>query len=571
MPDMLYSPHKIPFGLKDGRVIHIADSVHGKGCGCICMACGHPLIASNKRPRKVAMYFKHDSGSDCAGALETALHRAAKEALLRHKQVLLPALSKEISLQASDGRRFSDRVKIASQLVTATEVLVESWQDGIRPDVVFTVNDEKIFIEIKVTHGVPPEKAAAIEARNLQAIEIDVAGLPAECLVSQQAFDEAVCALPRIRRWIYCPEIELAAPGIRQQLESFVAAHEKTLQRLEALKRKHDENERERHSQQAAERRRIAAEDMKAADTLRRLNRARLKEPLDNLARFQLSDTQKEWAALMERHPKYQSRCASNLSQDKQNLLFVPLDGEWVFECRRQDWQGLMIDLLVANATQARKLTEQQMITTVMNHAVTTRWVIQLLRLKQAYLANPETESGQILKHSEAMAIPNPASIIGHYLQHLAKLGLLQELQRWVRTRSGNPVSAVLDKYLAVQQSSTVETNMPTPSLSRAGTANGVKNKALYLEAVMASERRVSAEFGGTGRRCQKCFLLNAFKEPKCIFCGGHELMPFKVTADYLSSHLGRLRSNPAIYERLDIYPSLNLESLAPYSKPAIS
>ena len=81
---------KLPFGLKDGKILHISQVEQGLNCGCICPNCQHPLIA--RKGSKTTHHFAHYKGKECEKALETALHIAAKEILSRYKRIILPRI-----------------------------------------------------------------------------------------------------------------------------------------------------------------------------------------------------------------------------------------------------------------------------------------------------------------------------------------------------------------------------------------------------------------------------------------------------------------------------------------------
>ncbi|MBU4485366.1 MAG: hypothetical protein KKD38_00420 [Candidatus Delongbacteria bacterium] len=36
---------KLPFGMKDGKLVQVSDVEQGSKCGCICPACAQPLVA----------------------------------------------------------------------------------------------------------------------------------------------------------------------------------------------------------------------------------------------------------------------------------------------------------------------------------------------------------------------------------------------------------------------------------------------------------------------------------------------------------------------------------------------
>lgn len=78
------------YAIKDGAGISIEDVESGLKCGCVCPACGEPLVA--KKGTKVMHHFAHHSGSTCEYGYETSLHLMAKDILLRTKKITIPAV-----------------------------------------------------------------------------------------------------------------------------------------------------------------------------------------------------------------------------------------------------------------------------------------------------------------------------------------------------------------------------------------------------------------------------------------------------------------------------------------------
>lgn len=76
-------PRHLPDRLKyaidtTGKLISVDDVPNGKKCGCFCPACKEPLMAKNQGNKRVH-HFAHQSGTECAYALESMLHLLAKE------------------------------------------------------------------------------------------------------------------------------------------------------------------------------------------------------------------------------------------------------------------------------------------------------------------------------------------------------------------------------------------------------------------------------------------------------------------------------------------------------------
>jgi hypothetical protein len=81
---------KLPFGLRDGELVHISTVTSGLPCQCYCAACDATLIA--KKGIKKAHHFAHYQSDECEHAVETALHFAAKKVLEESAQITLPEL-----------------------------------------------------------------------------------------------------------------------------------------------------------------------------------------------------------------------------------------------------------------------------------------------------------------------------------------------------------------------------------------------------------------------------------------------------------------------------------------------
>ena len=73
----------------DSKLIHIDSVSTGLACKCFCPHCKSELVAKNGGSRKVH-HFAHANGSDCVGAIESALHKMAKDILQEHKLIMLP-------------------------------------------------------------------------------------------------------------------------------------------------------------------------------------------------------------------------------------------------------------------------------------------------------------------------------------------------------------------------------------------------------------------------------------------------------------------------------------------------
>ncbi len=145
---------------------YISEVENGRQCGCSCPACGAELIA--KQGEKREHHFAHPAGAECAQAVETALHLAAKAIIAEHRQIVLPAV--EIKFPYSMWRR-----AIAQERRYNIEsVDVERKLDTIIPDVITRIGDRTLLVEIIVTHGVDDQKLKKILELGLSCVEIDL-------------------------------------------------------------------------------------------------------------------------------------------------------------------------------------------------------------------------------------------------------------------------------------------------------------------------------------------------------------------------------------------------------------
>ena len=77
---------QINHGLKEGKLVSIADAERGLKCNCTCTKCGKPLVA--KKGEVNAHYFAHSADSDCTG--ETYEHIMAKMEIKGKKYLFVP-------------------------------------------------------------------------------------------------------------------------------------------------------------------------------------------------------------------------------------------------------------------------------------------------------------------------------------------------------------------------------------------------------------------------------------------------------------------------------------------------
>ena len=146
---------------KDGDLVHIDNVPNGNECACFCPHCKSELCAKNGGSGiKMVHHFAHISGADCVGAIESALHKMAKDVMKETLSIQLPD-----RLDGSHGELLKlDRVE--SELYDK--------DTRLRPDCIGYYGDKVIWIEFKRTHAVDGKKKGKIISAKIDCIELDL-------------------------------------------------------------------------------------------------------------------------------------------------------------------------------------------------------------------------------------------------------------------------------------------------------------------------------------------------------------------------------------------------------------
>jgi len=161
---------ELPFGVAaDGRMVPVVMVERGLACNCRCPQCDRRLVA--KKGDIIRHHFAHESDAQCSGAFESMLHRLAKQIVADHQTIRLPTL-----IGFHDG--VPTLITEQSRDVPLTNVRLEVWQSGFRPDAIATMpdGDGDLVIEVMVTHACEPQKLERLRARDVAAMEIDLSG-----------------------------------------------------------------------------------------------------------------------------------------------------------------------------------------------------------------------------------------------------------------------------------------------------------------------------------------------------------------------------------------------------------
>lgn len=178
---------QIPYGLKEGKFVHISQVEKGLACEANCIDCGTPLEAHKG---KTLHYFKHkNKTANCNTSLESLVHKLAKEIIKQNKKILLPPVT------------IGNKVLHPEKLIVVEKVELEHRLEGIVPDIICTINDRELMIEINVTHPVGLEKKKKIEQLGIATIEIK---LDKELIFSNHIqIEQLIIFGVKNKKWIY--------------------------------------------------------------------------------------------------------------------------------------------------------------------------------------------------------------------------------------------------------------------------------------------------------------------------------------------------------------------------------
>lgn len=180
--------------LKDGQIVHIDDVGNGLKCGCVCPACGEPLVA--KKGAKVKHHFAHYAGHSCEYGYESSLHLAAKDILSKAERILLPPVYVS----------FPDSYKKDELAYDATEIKIDRVElekrfNDVVPDIVIYSGGKQLFVEVYVTHPVDAQKLEKLRKANISTIEIDLSNK--KSITSAKELQEILLSNSTEKKWKY--------------------------------------------------------------------------------------------------------------------------------------------------------------------------------------------------------------------------------------------------------------------------------------------------------------------------------------------------------------------------------
>ena len=173
----------IPYGLKNGQLVHIDDVERGDKCGCTCPNC-NGLLRANKGEKKMH-YFSHQNKENCVGAYESAVHLLAKEVFRKHKTLSLPEFELNIEYIKDEKVRNLMQINNTKSILNIPQqndikykdVLTEKFIENtnIKPDATaIDENGSVLYVEFFKTHAVDEDKKLKLLDLNVNCVEVNL-------------------------------------------------------------------------------------------------------------------------------------------------------------------------------------------------------------------------------------------------------------------------------------------------------------------------------------------------------------------------------------------------------------
>jgi hypothetical protein len=206
-PELFRPSNPIPFGLRNGKLVSVAQVERGKACGCICPGCESELVASKGEGRNSPRHhFRHLHKNNCEDGLETGLHMLAKEILTESSSLKIPAV---IARHGNREKVLKPERELSYCTCSPEPTTTESGTPNLRPDLLvageLNGNPFQLFVEIYVRHKSGWEKINKLEERGIAAIEIDLSHVPAD--ETREFYEDAILRTAD-RCWLYSPRAE---------------------------------------------------------------------------------------------------------------------------------------------------------------------------------------------------------------------------------------------------------------------------------------------------------------------------------------------------------------------------
>lgn len=398
---------EIIYGIRasDGKIISVDEvpqNMSGLACGCICAYCKRQLQACSLNGR-VRSYFRHHSENRSNNlaeqtiycnaniANETALHKMAKQIIAQEKKIYLPC--KNITVREAGIKDLPQKVENdipcfelrEAHMIEAQSVELEKRLDNFTPDIVFTMGQRELLIEVFVSHRVDEDKRQKAEKYGSAMLEIDLSSFSGNPISSEKLRD-ILLGEEKHRKWIYYP---LSAKFIERARSYYESTDIVKRYREECEKKKREELDRKRRNYKIKN----LFNEKVYVNELKRLRSDK------KFLEFYKNNRKSYWFSIknIEEIPFF---------------VDIPITGEIIFKCDRRIWQSILFNRYIYG----RKEDNASLNVESMFDVLIKDYQVQVDYDLSFKLDNPLYEEQTIFLRND---------VIDKYMQYLETLGFI--------------------------------------------------------------------------------------------------------------------------------------------------
>ncbi|CAH0529837.1 hypothetical protein [Vibrio hippocampi] len=541
----------IPFGLKDGKIHHVKNVPNGLACDCVCPNCRKTLIAKNNGERK-RPHFAHAVDTDCFNyEAMSYLHQYAQQLLEIERSIVLPEFffMPEVTLIDFSVLR-GQSIEHPTARVAFDSVQSEYSWDKYRIDTHGTLKNRSLFVEITVTHESEPEKIAAIIEQDQPAIEIVLTDLHnSDKLYQDDEIRKAVFD-PINARWIHHPKAMEKAKKALAELELKAEQKNRFIQsRIDA------ENERQQ----------IKAQNIENAKQRFRDEIKHELEWLDTVDSTWIEQQEQQKQNIRPAFLKW-------FDVDKySDLVGYSTDIDWIFECKREHWQALIIEQLY-RIGDSREIKAFDIKRFVQKHVRVNENMLRLNTAQYQAREKAKTNGSQTnkriawyLTREENRKIISPFKVILDYLQYLASKKVLtmtsnasvfylcdQSIEdfRYRIHKEMDELARFREECLRIEREEKL--------LAQRRQQITFEMKQRRIEQMIQADTVVFKRYGGHGLRCNNCYITSPkiiVVDSQCPECNRKaDFEDLFITHDYIDTVAHRYRCSVMPQKSLERY-----------------
>lgn len=428
---------RVPFGLKDGRVLAPSEVPKGKACGCICPGCHAPLSAKAQESRRKRPHFAHLVDTGCHTGRETGIHERAKQLIADHRRLVIPAWTGDpIDMPNPPHARDADgllhwgrQIDHPTRGMELRDIEIERSFGTYQPDVVARDEVGELLIEIRVTHAVGDIKAARVQAEGRRMVEVDLSQLHRDIPHDVAAFEHAVLVDPANRSWISCPKAVAEWQASKRELDEQVAARNLEIAQQRDQMVKAAQARQEREAQETKDK-----EGRKAY--VRRQKRAKHAEDLEHL--IELTSPERIDRVLREYRISAEDRVSELLNSVPAAVRSACLRAHkdaWIFGVDPVLWQLLAHDHFITKRSPGDRFNQRDVATWVRRSFYPERALYRLFVTQYANRAEAQRAGFPkrrlaywVFTDEENDRIPNFYTPVNDFIDRLESARVIRQL-----------------------------------------------------------------------------------------------------------------------------------------------